>query len=245
MKRRERRGFSLVEVLVGAGLLAVIAASLFLILRTGSRASLKGMTRLETTMEGHRLLQWLQTDLKQACIANAYNGDTAYSFANLVTIDRGPTQTTFSWAAFPRAGSDREAIIDQGTGRAPRLASRITYTLDKSSQNMFWTLTREERFHPKHPEALRHPEGTIKHVLSRRVNAFDLTVCGAKEYGIDMWWIYFQLGDTPGSPSNSANMRKEDVLLADFFSVATSDYFKCQVNNPRVNPNWHTTIEAP
>lgn len=248
---RPRSGFTLVEVLVGAVLLMLLIGSMFTVLRTGSRVSLKGMTRIETTLEGYRLLQTLQTDLRQACYPMEYSGYTSYGFGDLMTANAGKTK--FSWHAFPRLGTDLEAIQDDGAaGKAVRRASRITYRLTKTENDPgpFKTLTREEVFHESHPEASRHPGGRVVHVLSRRVNVFEIIPRTAEQQGVELWWVYFQLGDYPGVSREArlddpAKMNPVNVILTDFYTVATSDHFTAQKKFTRVNANWHTIIRAP
>ena len=62
-----KKAFTLVEIMIGITCLAVLMGPIYLLMRSGTQTSLKGMKRIETTLEARRVLKQVYADLKMLC----------------------------------------------------------------------------------------------------------------------------------------------------------------------------------
>jgi hypothetical protein len=247
------RGLTIVEILIVAACLSLILVPVVHVLRAGSKASLKGMVRIETTLEGRRVLQQLRADLKQACFASPNDRPVVFTFDDLLQRSGSPPTFRYEWLAFPKGGDLAESFRDATNGKALRLVSRVTYLVEGGPPAIapFFQLVREERFHPDHPQAALFPGGVQRRVLSSRVNYLDIKPHLVDHGGVTglFWWVTLQLGDLAGVPAARRNDPSQwapsELVLADFFDLVSPEFFRAMMRDPRANPNWHAVISAP
>ncbi|GAB4271476.1 MAG: hypothetical protein Kow0029_09210 [Candidatus Rifleibacteriota bacterium] len=239
-----KRGFTLVEIMIVGICLALLMGPIFLVLRSGTKTSLQGMLRIETTLEARRVIKQIHQDLKLACFPLPYN--SLYSFDDVMTIGGTPPKNTYTFLSFPTHQKFSNIFQNQTSGQNARNVSEIKYIVEDGTDpdKPSYRLIREEKFGGK----------VTRKVLSNRVNYFEIKPMMIQPQGKNQFYFLVTLqlldsvhpssmkGKTPGS--KIMNLEK-DVILADFFDVVYPEFFHAMWNQIRVNPNWHTPLKAP
>ncbi len=242
-KTYRRTGFTLVEIMIAAICLTIILGPIFMILRSGTDTSLKGMMRIETTLKARSILQQVYADLKMACFALPYGSD--YTFDILLTKSGTVPNYTYSFMSFPIHQKYNSIFESPTDGINYRIPSQITYRVENGDdQNLnFKKLIREEVFEGK----------TTRTVLSENVNFFEIKEILMEVDGKDQFYylITLQLIDVlhASDMKNKKSGEKlrenqKDVILADFYDIVYPEYLHALWNDKRLNPNWHTQIKG-
>ncbi|NCB38885.1 MAG: hypothetical protein EOM80_08955 [Erysipelotrichia bacterium] len=240
----KRRAFTLVEVMIVAICLALLLGPIFLVLRSGTKTSLKGMMRIETTLEARRVIKQVYADLKMACFPLPYN--SVYNFDNVMQTGGVPPHNTYKFMSFPIHQKMENIFSSQLSGVNYRDVAEITYRVEegKDPDNPFLTLFRDESFGGK----------VNTRVLSDKINFFEIKPIMLQPYGKNQFYFLVTLqlidalhpselkGKTAGTKLDEL---QRDVILADFFDVVYPEYFHAAWNQVRVNPNWHSQIRQP
>ena len=144
-------GFTLVELMIVVLLVGVVLAPVFLMYQSGSRYSIRGMTKADVTLEARRILKQIHDDFKHAVVfievpASAQQPIMKASFFEQIR-QPGPTPESFSLYRFPLHGSVEEAIDlapgapEQGALRKP---VKIVYSWTRPAGSIFYELSRTE-----------------------------------------------------------------------------------------------------
>jgi len=243
-RKPHRPGFTLIEITVAIACLALLSATTFLLLQAGTRSSLKGMLRLETTLEARKIIRQVYADLKLACFPLPYN--SVYNFENVMYITGAPPQNMYSFLRFPTHVRLDEIMTSPHNGVNFRETAFINYRIDpvSSQTSSLLKLTREESFKGQ----------TIRKVLSERVNFFEIKPIMLQPYGRNQYYflITLQLVDSVDAGElNRLRVGKKlqndrsNLAVADFFDIVYPEFFHAAWNQPGINPNWHTQIRIP
>jgi prepilin-type N-terminal cleavage/methylation domain-containing protein len=240
----QKKGFTLVEIMVAVACLALLAGTTFMLLQAGTRSSLQGMLRLETTLEARKIIRLVYADLKLACFPLPYN--SVYNFENVMYITGAPPQNMYSFLSFPAHAHLEEVMASPHSGINYRETSFISYRVEPaaSATNSLLRLTREETFKGQ----------TTRKVLSERVNFFEIKPVMLQPYGRNQYYflITLQLVDSIDAADlgrvNAGEKLQNDrsnLAVADFFDIVYPEFFHAAWNQPGINPNWHTQIRVP
>lgn len=244
MTVHERKAFTLVEIMIVAICLALLLGPIFLVLRSSTKTSLKGMMRIDTTLEARRVIKQVYADLKMACFPLPYN--SVYNFDNVMQVGGTPPCNTYSFLSFPIHQKLENIFASQLSGVNYRDVSEITYRVEKgkNADNPFLTLYRDESFGGK----------IHTRILSDKINFFEIKPIMLQPYGKNQFYFLVTLqlidalhpselqGRTAGT---KLDQLQKDVILADFFDVVYPEYFHAAWNQVRSNPNWHSQIRQP
>lgn len=241
-KTYRRNGFTLVEVMIAAICLTIILGPIFMILRSGTDTSLKGMMRIDTTLKARTILQQVYADLKMACFALPYGSD--YTFDIIMDKNGLVPNNVYSFMSFPIHQKYNDIFESQTSGINYRIPNHVTYRVENGNeQNLnFKKLIREETFEGK----------TTKTVLSENVNFFEIKEILMEVDGKDQFYYLITLQLIDVLHSNDMKDKKsgeklrenqKDVILADFYDIVYPEYFNAAWNDKRLNPNWHTQIK--
>jgi len=244
LTRKKPAGFTLVEIMVAAACLALLAGTTFLLIRAGTRSSLQGMLRLETTLEARKIIRQVYTDLKLACFPLPYN--SVYNFENVMYTTGAPPHNMYSFLSFPTHARLNEILVSQQNGVNYRETAFINYRVEPaaSQTSHLLRLTREETFRGQ----------TTRKVLSERVNFFEIKPIMLQPYGRNQHYflITLQLVDSVDASElqrvTSGDKLPDDrsnLAVADFFDIVYPEFFHAAWNQPGINPNWHTQIRVP
>lgn len=244
MKNQRRQAFTLVEIMIVAICTALLMGPIFLVLRSGTKTSLKGMLRIETTLEARRVIKQVYADLKMACFPLPYN--STYNFDDVMAVSGTPPFNTYKFLSFPIHQRLGDIFASQLSGVNHRNVAEITYRIEKGKDpdNPFLRLIRDESF-----------AGRVNtRILSDRVNFFEIKPVMMQPYGKNQFYflVTLQLIDAlhPSELKGKAAGSKldelqKDVILADFFDVVYPEFFHAAWNQVRFNPNWHSQIRQP
>jgi prepilin-type N-terminal cleavage/methylation domain-containing protein len=243
-KLQLKKGFTLVEIMIVAICLAILMGPLFLILRSGTKTSLKGMLRIETTLEARRVIKQIHADLKLACFPLPYN--SVYDFGDVMQISGTPPEVSYKFLSYPIHTEIGNVFTSQTSGKNYREVAEVKYTIEENSDpdKASYRLVREEKFNGK----------TRKQVLSERVNFFEIKPIMLQPQGKNQYYylVTLQLLDAVHAKDMEVQItgdkitdQVQDVILADFYDVVYPEFFHSMWNQVRVNPNWHTPLKAP
>lgn len=236
-----KKAFTLVEIMIGITCLAVLMGPIYLLMRSGTQTSLKGMKRIETTLEARRVLKQVYADLKMLCFAMPEDG--IYDFSYTMDISGTPPKNVYKFRSFPIHQSYDNIFSNQMSGINFRKVSKITYRIEegKDKNNPFFQLVREETFAGK----------TNKRVLSTHVNFFEIKPILMHAHGKNQFYYLVTLqlidamhptdmeGKTAGDKVDELD---KDVILADYYDVVYPEFFHAAWNQSKFGPNWHTSI---
>ncbi len=238
----KKRAFTLVEIMIAIMCLAILLGPIYLLLRSGTQSSLKGMKRIETTLEARKVLKQVYSDLKLSCFPMPEDG--YYDFSNSIDISGTPPKSVYKFMSFPIHQDYKDIFSNQTTGINFRKVSNITYRVEDSTDadNPYYQLIREEEFQGK----------TRTTVLSKHVNFFEIKSIVMK--AADKYQFYhlitLQLIDATHpslmkekTPGERLDQLDKDVILADYFDIVYPEYFHAAWNQSKFGPNWHTLIE--
>ncbi len=242
-KRINRCAFTLVELMIAAICLMLILGPVFMMLRSGTNTSLKGMLRIETTLKARNILQQIYADLKMACFKVPDAG--IYSFSNILTKSGDAPNYIYQFYSFPIHQSYSDIFENPTDENAEnnRIPSKITYKIEGESAP--YTLIREETFNSK----------TTSKVLSNNINFFEIKDIGiTTEVDSSKMQFYYQitlqLVDVlhPKDYDNKQigeklRQNQKDVILADFYDIVYPEFFNAIWNDKRLNQNWHTELK--
>lgn len=244
MSNRTNKGFTLIEIMIVAICIALLMGPIFLVLRSGTQTSLKGMLRIETTLEARRVIKQIHADIKLACFPLPYN--SIYSFDDVMSIAGTPPKNSYTFLSFPIHQKFSNIFQNQISGTNFRDVSEIKYMVEDGidPDKPSFRLIREEKFAGK----------VSRRILSERVNYFEIKPIMLQPHGKNQFFFMITLqlldsvhpkdmvGQTPGSRIQDL---QKDVILADFFDLVYPEYFHAMWNQIRVTPNWHTSLRAP
>lgn len=242
-----RHGFTHIELMIAVVCMAILLTPVFLAFRSGTKTALRGMVKVEITVEAKTLLRQVHDDLKYSTFYIDYsapvNESTSDFFDKIVSSSDG---TMFTLLRFPLRGSVSEAIITDD-GAARRMPVRIIYELKKQDSGL---------------HKLYRQEGNLPPVLlSSRVNFFEIRENPAAPAKTS-WLVNLQLANLSQQESDDLNAagaqaagpetsagerytnRSQSVQLADFFAVVSSEYYS-RFRRSNSIPNWHTLITHP
>ncbi|PKL44282.1 MAG: hypothetical protein CVV41_06495 [Candidatus Riflebacteria bacterium HGW-Riflebacteria-1] len=239
-----KQGFTLVELMVAIACLSLLGGSALLLIRAGTRSSMQGMLRLETTLEARKIIRQVYADLKLACFPLPY--DSVYSFDSVMYTAGAPPHNTYSFLSFPNHARMNEIFSSPHSGVNHRETSIINYRVEPptSPDRPFLRLIREETFKGQ----------TNSKVLSDRVNFFEIKPVMLQPYGRNQFYflVTLQLVDSvdPGefkgaTAGNRIDGVRANQAVADFFDIVYPEFFHAAWNQPGINPNWHTQIRVP
>ena len=237
-------GFTLVEIMIVAICLALLMGPILLVLRSGTKTSLKGMLRIDTTLEARRVIKQIHADLKMACFPLPYN--SIYNFDDVMAVSGTPPRNQYSFLSYPSHQRFSEIFTSQISGVNFRDVSELKYIVEDNNDpdKPSLRLIREEKFAGK----------TTRKTLSNRVNYFEIKQIMLQPQGKNQYYylVTLQLLDavhpshmkesTPGSKVNDVT---QGIVLADFYDVVYPEFFHSMWNQVRANPNWHTPLRAP
>lgn len=237
-------GFTLVEIIVVSVCLALLGSTALMLIRAGTRSSMQGMLRLETTLEARAIIRQVYADLKLACFPLPY--DSVYNFDNVMYISGAPPHNTYSFLSFPTHASMNEIFSSPQAGVNHRETAVINYRVEPgtSPERPFLKLTREETFKGQ----------TSSKVLSDRVNFFEIKPVMLQPYGRNQFYFLVTLqivdsidaGELKGAAAgNRLDGTRGNQAVADFFDIVYPEFFHAAWNQPGINPNWHTQIRIP
>jgi hypothetical protein len=244
MSYRKNAAFTLVEIMIVAICLALLMGPIFMVLRSGTQTSLKGMLRIETTLEARRVIKQIRADIKMACFPLPYS--SVYNFDDVMSVSGTTPKNTYTFLSYPIHQKLGDVFESQTSDKNYRNVSEIKYIVEDNNDpdKPSLRLVREERFAGK----------TRRAVLTDRVNFFEIKPIMLQPQGKNQFYylVTLQLMDsvhpkdmkdkTPGSKIVDS---QNDVILADFFDVVYPEFFHSIWNQVRVNPNWHTPLRAP
>ncbi len=239
---------TLLEAVLVVSLVVLLLGPIYQVFHHGTRASLRGMLHVETSMEAMRVLRQVSDDLRDSCLPMDEQGFTL-DFSKMLGTDGVPPLQSYTFLRFPQHGSPDQVMQFARQGKASRRASRITYRLEPLSKaGLKHRLIRTERFHPEHPLASTYPGGERISILSERVHSFILLPDSARSGNRELhfFWVTLQMVDSL-SPADEERIlqRREQAAIGDYFDVVYPEFFNAFQNRGFFNRNWHTGISAP
>ena len=235
-----RKAFTLVEIMIAAICLVIIIGPVFMLLRSGTNTSLRGMLRIETTLKARNVLQQIYADLKMACFILPDEGE--YSFNTILARKGDAPNYIYQFYSFPIHRNYSEVFESPEAGENTRKPSLITYKIEGESAP--YSLIREETFN----------NTTTSRILSENINFFEI-----KDIGITTnvnnskmqfyYMITIQLIDVLHTKDydrktigEKLRKNQKDVILADFYDIVYPEFFNALWNDKRLNQNWHTEL---
>ena len=241
---RRRHAFTLVEIMIVLICTALLMGPIFLVLRSSTKTSLKGMLRIDTTLEARRVIKQIYADLKMACFELPYSSN--YNFSDVMQVSGSPPHNSYKFYSFPVHQKLGDIFTSQTAGVNFRRVSEITYRVEagKNPDNPFLRLIRTESFGGK----------VNTRILTERINFFEIKPIMLQPYGKNQFYFLVTLqlidavhasemkGRTAGTRLDEL---QKDVILADFFDVVYPEFFHSVWNQTRVIPNWHSQLKLP
>jgi type II secretory pathway pseudopilin PulG len=242
--KRPIHGFTLIEIMVVLACMMLLLIPAWKIFQQGTKSSLQGMLQIETTLEARKVLKGIGNDLKKSCWIWDDANIGYYTLDHIVKVNGTFPGISWSFLSYPQHGDVADAIptsaqADPATRQLWRRVSRITYRLEPSSKKSskklpasfpMYSLIREEKFNPRHPQATKFPGGVRQTVVSDRVLFFDirpLTQTDAGGHQMQFFWITLQLVDSIDPNVQLPTLvdgkkllqRSKNLIIADFFDV--------------------------
>ncbi len=244
-----RHGFTAVEIIVVIACMALIAIPLWETLRSGTRASMSGIRKVESALEADQILRVISQDLRASVYIRPTGGVfnpldldlsarcMASSGACLgsvtMTIAEPFPRTVYSWLRFPSRGEIVEFVPLQSTqGVGQRRLSRVSYWLEpNASPKRGFRLWREEIL----DNAGSAAGGSLaakdeRKMLSDRVNYFAIrTFAPAGATDAELFWVNLSLYEAAGIDGGrvaGGQSAPATPWLADYYAVAGSEYFR-------------------
>ena len=239
---KSRHAFTLVELMIACICLTLIIGPVFILLRSGTNTSLKGMLRLDTTVKARNVLQQIYADLKMACFK--LPEEENYSFNSILTRGGDAPNYTYKFYSFPIHQKYSDIFENPDEGVNNRIPTLITYRIEGNSAP--YKLIREEQFKDNRP--------TSK-ILSENINFFEIKDIGITTnvdnnkmqfyYQITLQLIDVLHASDYDNKTIGEKLRNspKDVILADFYDIVYPEYFNAIWNDNRLNQNWHTELK--
>jgi hypothetical protein len=261
--KRNKQGITLVELLVTIGILLILAAPLIDTLRSGADTSLRGLVKIETTLEARTILHQVQLDIKAACFV----GKSATTPPEQLTPDmliRTIDGATFEFHRFTtQEKTSDHALNPTLTERIPVRTVKVLYLLERpagASGNLL-TFTRRELYPPGHPQHDKFPQGRST-FLSKNVNFFHIeprvfpASRGYSNHDANHPFnqqVFFQVSlqlaqifksdrAVPGGPEETWKQSSKNLVIADFFDTVSCEYYHQLLNRYPEIPNWYHDI---
>lgn len=262
------RGFSLVEIVVSALILAFLMTALFSVFRSGTQQATKGIHHADTVQEGRRILRQICLDLKCGCVDTgklsiAISGgdsdppipppeDKPFLSSRFFQVGGKPDFPSYSFLAFPIHGR-RDEVVKLDGRNLDTHAALITYELEEiPGVPVVKRLVRSE---------VSSGEPVSK-VLSEKVCFFKIDLVkdegpsGNLFHRLDYFRITLQLLDNFGKVDLSKGVfdslgrfsdgsLKSKIVVADFFDVAYPEAWNRVFQNPLMERNWNTFVLGP
>ena len=250
---RRPSGFTLIEIMVAIGCMILVIGPIMRIFQQGTKSAMTGTRMSEASLEGQRIIRQIHDDLKMACFP--WNSSGFYDFSHdILLVDRTNAPfVSFGFNMFPQIGSIEDAVVSRkmAQSREFRLSSQVLYKLEPPNR-----LIRMEKFHPDHPKAKDYKNGTQVHVLTERLNYFDLQPVEVQNPGGTNQWLIVvtvQLRDGYQRPDLTSKAIQDGPVLpaiekssgrivVDFFDIVYPEFFHAFANQEGMNRNWHTDV---
>ncbi|MBF0407308.1 MAG: hypothetical protein HQM10_08140 [Candidatus Riflebacteria bacterium] len=258
---KEFHGVTLVELLFAASILILLTLPIFRILSSGMQSSLYGMLQIETTSEARRILKQIHSDLKFITYRISSIDETVNVKPEQLirwTSASSLPQVSYHFNSFSTKGEINDVINLPASSNDPArvYTSRITYSVvpNNDPTRPFFQLVRKEKFHPDSPLSKQFPNGVWEHVLSKRVNTFQIKLVSFEDQDKDKQYFFLvvlQLVDSLKSnfsasivPGDQLKGKQTGVILADFHDVVFSDAFTLYWQNSSIVRNWYNIVEG-
>ena len=242
-----KKAFTLVEIMIVCVCIGLLVGPIFLLLRSGSDSSLKGMTRIETTLKARRVLQQVYADLKMLCQKYDQVDRDHYrkvNFSNSYLRDGNYPNIKYEFICFP-IHEDYKDIFETnsnsyGTTDFNCNVCKITYVVEKNPKTILGTLKRTVDFKGK--------KTTTK--LCENVNNFiiDPVAVTIDDKLENYFIINLSLVDVLHEnyreklTADEINNGSREVIKAEYFDVVYPEYVHSYVDGHAINPSWHRLI---
>ncbi len=241
-----KRAYTLVEVTVALLVMSVVLAPALLLLSSGSRDSLQGLVQADTTLEARRIIRQVHQDLKLAAIETGPDSQESLSLERICKNEAALPLADYTFLRFPGQG----AVAAVAPKLERRRLSRVRYRLEpKTAGNIpVMRLIRTETFHAGSGNQ------TAEHVLSERVNFFEIRPCALPSVRPEsmVFQVTLKLVDSPRGPlpetlpsgallSNHA----QGVITAEYSDVVFPMFFAAYMNQPYIVRNYYSGGTAP
>ncbi len=148
-----KKAFTLVEIMIVCVCIGILVGPIFMLLRSGSDSSLKGMTRIETTLKARRVLQQVYADLKMLCQKYDEVDRDHYrkvNFSNSLTEDGGVPNVKYEFICFPIHEQYKDIFETNsnsyGTTDFNCNVCKVTYSVEDTPNTILKTLKRTVEF---------------------------------------------------------------------------------------------------
>ena len=129
------RGFTMVELMVAMGILGLLLVPVWQIFSSGTRTTVQGMMKGETTNEAQRILHQVRLDLKQACRVASKTIDCSFltQGGGFVKCTGTPPEVKYTFYTFPTHGTADEAIDNPANPNVRKtvMISEVTLSVEK------------------------------------------------------------------------------------------------------------------
>lgn len=249
----KKLGFTLVELLIAITCFTIILGPLYMLMRSGTQSSMRGVKSIETTLEARKVMKQVYADLKMLCfvLPDDMGTDTKFSFASTMKTEGIMPKKTYKFQCFA-SNREYDEIFEGRLGNSisSRYVSSIEYSVVESENenNPFMKLIRKEKF--KGQEKSK--------VLSEHVNFFEIKPIFISQPGTSKNQYYYlitlqladalnknleQLGKVGVGEKIEAGSAGKNIILADFFDVVYPEYFHAAWNQSNFGLNWHTMLK--
>ncbi|MBF0544763.1 MAG: hypothetical protein HQM08_10035 [Candidatus Riflebacteria bacterium] len=225
-----KSGITLVELVFAIFCMMLLLPSIWTVLQSGTKASLRGMTRVNSTIKSREILKQVCDDLANSCIE--YGSSTMILDIKSAILPENSVPP-YSFFVFPHHGNIEDFFVSpktggeskilakpyheggslppNQTGRVERLLNLVTYDLvvDPSGKNFLKKLVRKEKFNTFNPLAKSYENGTKIEILSESVQNFNIrhetfltTPNSNRTPVIAYFWVSIQLVDVPPGVSS-------------------------------------------
>lgn len=241
IKSFNHKGFTLVEIMIVCVCLSLLVGPIFLLLRSGSDSSMKGMTRIETTLKARRILQQVYADLKMSCYHIPLDA-TLFPFNDIIVKNENNSEQKYEFKSFPISNEYDEIFEDkvneEGANMKYRYVNKVTYFLSSDKK-----LTRT---------VVDFENKKTEKVLAENVNRFSIDEREVYINNIKQSYFFVELCliDFVNDNKKDNNLLTGDdiepsknVVVVDFYDVVCPDYYHSKINDIAANRNWHVMIK--
>ncbi len=239
MNRRCRDGLTLLELLVGASVAALVCWLAFQMLQVETRMTRAVQLRAETALEARLILDQLREDLRLSCQPLS-GGKFRPSLVDTLEHGFNERGQTYSFLSFARDLPLEEAAPIRRFGKSIRQASRVIWRLVRLSKNGsedVYALERET-VNPASGTAFVQSNRQGKR-LSERVLALSIrpqTITGNGEQ-IQVFRVMLRLRSGDRSVAGNG--------VCDMFDVVCPSFFQSIWSQHGIRHPWHAVISGP
>jgi hypothetical protein len=232
MKRTNKKGITMVELVVAMAITAIIGTGAMILHRNSVKITSAGIANVEMMREADLILDQIRDDLKHACLP--YRDEFSISFDDIVQLEMskstGLEGAEFSFHRF----KGRPEFANLGYYNKDYMIkpiTKITYRLEKIEGSDLLRLVREVREHKDKPKSK---------ALTERVGFFNIKPISIKTETTqkELWAVDLQLSQR--TDTSSEVLRGENCLK--FYDVVYSDFYKSIAENPKASRNWNTGL---